>query len=536
MLLASAAATASDPTLPPPDPWYSHAYRCNACELPTKKTCNVKTEPPSYVCPPGKDATCSDAASPKLHVCPRYMLGSAEFAAAAALDGFADSYNYAVGGHDVAQDNPLEATGKQFSQIGAGQCYEMHFETDTYGTGPTLNATRKPLVVQTFNSVAGGPNRFDIYMSAGGYGNFNSCIRDGHASVHDAALGDWMYARYPTISNYTIGGMMGGTGGGLRGGAAYVAAGDQVVDKPSPSGCTDPNVGTYCAKARADCTTFHGAPAFVGAASNYVSAAAKLSCEASFDGNYHWNGQVSKLRRVQCPHYLTRVTGLSRVDTSLPKVGDTTGEWTTTYTDPNDKTRKSPYLTTTMEDCCQATYLRSMNVAANGDDLDADYNVMYSCSANGVPHTLGNVTASPPPPPLTPKSPGVPPPSPAPPHSPPPSLPPAPPGGYSPPPPTPSPQPATPPLPPESSPHVSNTAKAAAGASAGAIVLAVSGGAALWLHRRPGGGLRRIFGPRGRAFGELADPLNAVGTLPPPAEDPRPFSPQRAQPPMSIAS
>jgi len=175
-------------------------------------------------------------------------------------------------------------------------------------------------------------------------------------------------------------------------------------------------------------------------------------------------------------------------------------------------------------------------VAANGDDLDADYNVMYSCSADGVPHTLGNVTASPPPPPLTPKSPGVPPPSPAPPHSPPPSLPPAPPGGYSPPPPTPSPQPATPPLPPESSPHVSNTAKAAAGASAGAIVLAVSGGAALWLHRRPGGGLRRIFGPRGRAFGELADPLNAVGTLPPPAEDPRPFSPQRAQPPMSIAS
>ena len=388
-------ASTSDPTIGPPDPWYSFAYRCNACESPTKATCNVVSRPPTYTCPTGKATTCADPASPKLHVCPRYMLGSAEFAAAVALDGLADTFNYAVAGHDVSATNPLEASGEHFSQIGAGQCYEMHFETDTYGIGASaVNATRKPLIVQTFNSVAGGPNRFDIYMAAGGYGNFDSCRADS-AFAHNAALGDWVYAKYPTLKNRTIGGMQGGTGGGLRGGAAYAQAGKQVPTAPYPSGCTDPNVGEYCASSAADCTTFGGQPAFVGAAGSYVGGAAKLSCEAAFSGNYHWNGQVQKLRRVQCPHYLTRVTGLARVDTSLPKAGDASGSWTTNYTGSDGKA--VPYLTTTMEDCCQGTYLRSMNVEDNGGDLDKEYNVMYSCGADGTPFVLD--TAEPPSPP-----------------------------------------------------------------------------------------------------------------------------------------
>ena len=81
-MLTAVFASTSDPTIGPPDPWYSFAYRCNACESPTKATCNVVSHPPTYTCPPGKATTCADPASPKLHVCPRYMLGSAEFAAA----------------------------------------------------------------------------------------------------------------------------------------------------------------------------------------------------------------------------------------------------------------------------------------------------------------------------------------------------------------------------------------------------------------------------------------------------------------------
>ena len=96
------------------------------------------------------------------------------------------------------------------------------------------------------------------------------------AFAHNAALGDWVYAKYPTLKNRTIGGMQGGTGGGLRGGAAYAQAGKQVPTAPYPSGCTDPNVGEYCASSAADCTTFGGQPAFVGAAGSYVGGAAKL--------------------------------------------------------------------------------------------------------------------------------------------------------------------------------------------------------------------------------------------------------------------
>ena len=93
--------------------------------------------------------------------------------------------------------------------------------------------------------------------------------------------------------------------------AAFVAAGKQVPTAPFPSGCTDPKVGSYCATSKTDCTTFHGTPAFVGAAGDYVGGAARRSCEAAFEGNYHWNGQVQKLNAA------TYYAAAERLDNNL---------------------------------------------------------------------------------------------------------------------------------------------------------------------------------------------------------------------------
>ena len=63
--------------------------------------------------------------------------------------------------------------------------------------------------------------------------------------------------------------------------------------------------------------------------------------------------------------------------------------WVTAYDHPTQG--PIPYGTTTMEDCCQGTALRTQNVAdAGSGDLDADYNVMYSCTADGEPLTYGD--------------------------------------------------------------------------------------------------------------------------------------------------
>jgi len=217
------------------------------------------------------------------YMCARQMLLSPEFKQAAFEDWGSDDppFVYGVVGHDLDAGG-VDANGGN----SCCQCYQLIFESPVGASGLP---TPKPMIVQAFNTAAGGGRNFDIYMAAGGFGANNGCI--GGASP--------MYSMYPDLGgDYT---------GGVRASRYSQCANNNQWNQSTIASATCQSyIAGQCGQIQ---STF--------SASNQSTSQA--SCIQSNDPNnhYHINWSVRAMR-VECPTNLTRVTGCKLNSQGLP--------------------------------------------------------------------------------------------------------------------------------------------------------------------------------------------------------------------------
>jgi hypothetical protein len=273
------------------------------------------------------------------YMCARQMVFSPEFKQAAFDDWGMDDppFVYGVVGHDLDAGG-VDANGRN----ACCQCYQLIFESPTGASGLP---TPKPMIVQAFNTAAGGPHNFDIYMAAGGFGANNGC----------AAGSNPMYSMYPDLGgNFT---------GGVRASRYGQCANNNQWNSSSIGSqtCQD-YVASQCTQIQ---STF--------SATNQSTSQA--SCEQSnyVDSHYHINWSVRAMR-VECPTNLTRVTGCKLSSQNLPQANPAAkdvGSATSGF--------RSGYTTTTMQDCCRPTCAYPSNVSG----ADSQYSVFYTCDRSG---------------------------------------------------------------------------------------------------------------------------------------------------------
>jgi hypothetical protein len=294
-------------------------------------------------------------------LCPRFMLFSDEMAQAAIDDGNA-GLNYAVVGHDV------ETGGIDGNvTISCCQCYQLVFSlpenvAQVGGNGASAIPIPPPLVVQSFNTSAGGGKNFDVFMGAGGFGAFNAC--DPNASMKSQS-GKYLYSQFPTE---------GEPGGGGVNAATQIAScknNNQVTTATLSSATCQTDIATACGKFQSSSTA--------------MTNESIRSCTQSNNPNsyYHLNWQIYA-KRVECPAHLTQVTGCKLAPQSLPAVNPAV---TTPSQAAADSSFKSGYTITTMQDCCMPTCAWQNNVKGQGLSVVGNYNSFYSCDQNGVPAT-----------------------------------------------------------------------------------------------------------------------------------------------------
>jgi hypothetical protein len=297
-------------------------------------------------------------------LCPRFMLFSDEMAQAAIDDGNS-GLNYAVVGHDV------ETGGIDGNQTNSCcQCYQLVFslpenEAQVNGNGASAIPIPPPLVVQAFNTSAGGGKNFDIYMAAGGFGSFNACDPNPSASMPSPS-GKYFYTQFPSEGEPGSGGVNAATQvAGCKGQNNLV-----TTDSLSSSTCKS-NVATSCSKFQTSSQT--------------VVKESVQSCTKSNDPNsyYHINWKIYA-KHVECPTHLTEVTGCKLSPQGLPPVN--TNVRTPTQA-AADSSFSSGYTTTTMQDCCMPTCAWQNNVSGNGLSVVGQYNSFYSCDQTGTPVT-----------------------------------------------------------------------------------------------------------------------------------------------------
>jgi hypothetical protein len=295
-------------------------------------------------------------------LCPRFMLFSDEMAQAAVDDGNT-GLNYAVVGHDV------ETGGIDGNvMISCCQCYQLVFslpenEAQVGGNGASAIPIPPPLVVQAFNTSAGGGKNFDVFMGAGGFGAFNAC--DPNASMTSPS-GKYLYTQFPPD---------GEPGSGGENAATQIAGckntNNLVTTATLSSSTCQANVATACGKFKANSAT--------------VTSESIRSCTQSNNANsyYHINWQIYA-KRVECPTHLTQVTGCKLAPQGLPAVNPAV---TTPVQAAADSSFKSGYTITTMQDCCMPTCAWQDNVKGRGLAVVGNYDSFYSCDQNGVPAT-----------------------------------------------------------------------------------------------------------------------------------------------------
>jgi len=275
-------------------------------------------------------------------MCTRDMVFSPEFKVAE-TDDFASPTNpqfvYGVVGHD-------KDTGGLDTESGSNaccQCYQLVF------TSPRDNvtgvATPKPMIVQAFNTGAGGGKNFDIFMGSGGEGaNTAGCSKQ--------------YSTYPTIGQPNNGGIRAqnvsqcaGTGGALSSSSIATMSCQSAI--------------------AADC-------AMITASNAAVQSSTQVSCEETSQPQnlYHLNWNVMA-KRIECPASLTRVTGCKLNSQGLPAADPTAVDMTSA----SSKGFSSGYTTTTMQDCCRPTCAYKGNVTG----ADSTYKQYYTCDASGNP-------------------------------------------------------------------------------------------------------------------------------------------------------
>ena len=99
-------------------------------------------------------------------------------------------------------------------------------------TMPCAIAIPRPLIVQAFNTSAGGGNNFDIYMGAGGFGAFNACDPNFTSQVSPSGL--YLYSSFPEQGEPGSGGvnLTVQIGQRLQGGPGAVAAAFGLLSGP----------------------------------------------------------------------------------------------------------------------------------------------------------------------------------------------------------------------------------------------------------------------------------------------------------------
>lgn len=274
-------------------------------------------------------------------MCPRAMAFSDEMLQAALDDwgGPEAPFVYGVVGHDP-DPGGVDGPSANYSST-CCQCYQLVFK------GPTDASVSvpipKPMIVQAFNTHAGGPTAFDVYMAVGGHGNFNGCTENGR-----------LYSGYPDTDGYWNGGVRATRYDECRGDAGY----DQA------------SLGSDA------CQSFIEGECNQIMASEAVQSTARQSC---IEGNrvnqhYHMNWDVV-VQRVECPEALTRVTGCALNGQDLPQADPA-------ITNPSDALAngfRDGYHTTTMEDCCRPTCAWPTQVTNTRDG----WSRFYVCDAAG---------------------------------------------------------------------------------------------------------------------------------------------------------
>ncbi len=276
------------------------------------------------------------------YMCARQMVLSPEFKQAAFDDWGSDDppFVYGVAGHD------LDAGGLDPNNGNACcQCYQLIFDTPTGASGLP---TPKPMIVQTFNTAAGGGHNFDIYMAAGGFGANNGCT--GGATA--------MYTSYPDLGGNFTGGVRASRYDQCRGGN------NQWTAASIGAATCQSFVGTQCALIQSTASASNQSTSQDSCAqSNYLSS------------HYHINWSVRAMR-VECPVNLTRVTGCKLNNQGLPQAipaAKDVASATSAF--------RSGYTTTTMQDCCRPTCAYPANVA----NADPTWSVYYTCDRAGTP-------------------------------------------------------------------------------------------------------------------------------------------------------
>ena len=205
--------------------------------------------------------------------------------------------------------------------------------------------TPKPMIVQAFNTGAGGGKNFDIFMGDGGEGgNTAGCSRQ--------------YTAYPSIGQPNNGGIRPLTT------SQCVGAMNQY---------TAASIGaTACQSAIAS------ACMMITSSNASVQSTTQVSCEETSQPQnlYHLNWNVLA-KRIECPANLTRVTGCKLNSQGLPMADPTAVDMNSA----NGKGFSSGYTTTTMQDCCRPTCAYKGNVSG----ADATYKQYYTCDASGTP-------------------------------------------------------------------------------------------------------------------------------------------------------
>jgi hypothetical protein len=302
-------------------------------------------------------------------LCPRFALFGDEMIQAAKDDWGTDTppFNYAIVGHDP--DTTLDQNGTSGTRS-CCQCYQLVFDVPNeaeaqvngQSSGPSAVAVPPPLVVQAFNTSAGGGKNFDVFMGAGGFGAQNAC--DPKFTQQPSASGKYLYTAFPEIGE-------GGNGGEK---AALLPVCDTSENLITSSTLASPACQSQVAS---DCGEIAGP-------TTAIAAETTRSCVASNDPAtfYHLNWQVHA-KKVECPAHLMEVTGCELAPEGLPAANPAV---TTAAQAAADSSFASGYTTTTMQDCCKPTCAWQDNVVSAGATV-GQYNSFYTCDQTGTPVT-----------------------------------------------------------------------------------------------------------------------------------------------------
>ena len=308
--------------------------------------------------------------------CPQWMLFSDAMKQAAILDGNS-AFNYAVVGHDVDNNGGIDGT----DQSSCCQCYQLVYDypspsLDNEALVDPSNKTDPqsaipippPLVVQSFNTATNGPDDFDVFMAAGGFGGNNAC--DPSSSQKDVS-GLYFYTTFPTDSTNQ---------GSVKPAANYTQC------KTTLNWVTTASLSTTSCQ-----TAIQTACDQFAANSAEITQESTNSCITSNSPNtfYHLNWYVHAMK-VECPSHLTDVTGCKLAPQGLPAVNPNVT--TAAQAAANSSFRANAgngnhFSTTTMQDCCKPSCATQDWVSGKGLEPVGLYNSFYSCDQSGNPIT-----------------------------------------------------------------------------------------------------------------------------------------------------